>query len=240
MFNNLGCNNSSVHLSAPSILPPRVGIPSTPSMLSSIYVWNMSCGKDENKLKRGRDWPIKNILITQIGDYGVARSLYPGDYLSCELTTTLGFTSALMSFPHRASFLPLRWMAPEALADLHQSRSPVDALWYDKELKKYFTWFASFKFIIIFSSLKHCKMSIYYTLSNGYSREVAYFLIVTLLSVLWPYHFRLNGRSEYKSTTPLMPWPIWSFQGSDIPTGEHLDVGHHPLGDLLLRGNAFR
>ena len=65
----------------------------------------------------------------KIGDYGIARSLYPGDYLSCDLSTTLGFTSSVMSFPHRASFLPLRWMAPEALEELHQNRSPVEALW---------------------------------------------------------------------------------------------------------------
>ena len=36
--------------SSPSILPPRVRVSGTPSMLLSIYI--LSCGKDENKQKK--------------------------------------------------------------------------------------------------------------------------------------------------------------------------------------------
>ena len=41
--------NCSLDLSAPSILLPRFRVPSTPSTLLSIYIWIVSCGKDENK-----------------------------------------------------------------------------------------------------------------------------------------------------------------------------------------------
>ena len=51
--------------SAPSILLPRVQVPSTPSMLFSIYIvqivylpFEFECENNENKQKRGRDWPI--------------------------------------------------------------------------------------------------------------------------------------------------------------------------------------
>ena len=49
----LGCRHSSVDLSAPTILPPRVQIPSTPSMLLSfiVFVLYLSCEKNENKQK---------------------------------------------------------------------------------------------------------------------------------------------------------------------------------------------
>ena len=45
------CRHSSVDSSLPSILPPRVQVPSTPSAFLSIYIWIVSCGKDENKQK---------------------------------------------------------------------------------------------------------------------------------------------------------------------------------------------
>ena len=47
-----GCHYNSVDLSAPTILPPRVRMLSTPYMLLSMYIWIMSCGKDENKQKK--------------------------------------------------------------------------------------------------------------------------------------------------------------------------------------------
>ena len=52
------CRNFTVDSSAPSNLLPQVRITSTTPMLFSIYIWIVSCGKDENKRKRGRDWPI--------------------------------------------------------------------------------------------------------------------------------------------------------------------------------------
>ena len=48
----LGCRHSSVDLSAPSILPPRVRVPNTTLMLLSINIWIVSRRKDENKQKR--------------------------------------------------------------------------------------------------------------------------------------------------------------------------------------------
>ena len=57
------CNNSSVDSSAPSILPPRVRVPSTPSMLSSIYIWFMSCRKFKNKEKEAGIGPFKKHLM---------------------------------------------------------------------------------------------------------------------------------------------------------------------------------
>ena len=52
-----GGRHSSVVSSAPTILRPRVRIPSTPSMLFQ-FVIDLWCKKDENKRKRGRDWPM--------------------------------------------------------------------------------------------------------------------------------------------------------------------------------------
>ena len=56
--NMLGCRHSSVDSSAPSILLPRVQVPSTPSMLFSIYIiqivylsFELECKKNENKQK---------------------------------------------------------------------------------------------------------------------------------------------------------------------------------------------
>ena len=54
-----GGPHSSMVSSAPTILRPWVRIPSTPSMLFQ-FVIDLWCGKDENKRKRGRDWPIFN------------------------------------------------------------------------------------------------------------------------------------------------------------------------------------
>ena len=49
---NWPIGHSSVDLSATSILPPRVRVPSTRSTFLSIYIWIGSCGKDENNKKR--------------------------------------------------------------------------------------------------------------------------------------------------------------------------------------------
>ena len=53
------CCHSSVDSSAPSILPPRVRIPSTQSMLFSSYIWIVTCRKDENKQKEAEIGPFK-------------------------------------------------------------------------------------------------------------------------------------------------------------------------------------
>ena len=55
-----GCRHSSVDSFAPTILPPRVWVPSTPSMLLSFivkFVLYLSCEKNKIKQKRGRVWP---------------------------------------------------------------------------------------------------------------------------------------------------------------------------------------
>ena len=56
-----GCRHSSVDSSAPSILPPQVQVPSTPSMLFSIYIvqivyllFELECEKNENKQKEAQ------------------------------------------------------------------------------------------------------------------------------------------------------------------------------------------
>ena len=53
-----GCRHSSVDSSAPSILPSRVWVPSTPSTLVEIVYLSFECEKNKNKQKRGRDWPF--------------------------------------------------------------------------------------------------------------------------------------------------------------------------------------
>ena len=53
----LGCHHSTVDSSAPSILHPQVRVS---AYHLSFYIFVIvSCGMDENKRKRGRDWPIK-------------------------------------------------------------------------------------------------------------------------------------------------------------------------------------
>ena len=65
IYYSWGGHHSFVVSSAPTILRPRVRIPSTPSMLFSIYIveietlfliWNEKW--DENERKRGQGWPI--------------------------------------------------------------------------------------------------------------------------------------------------------------------------------------
>ena len=53
----------------PSILPPRVRVPRTPPILFSMYIWIVSCGKDENKRKRGQEWPIKKLFWHNLAQY---------------------------------------------------------------------------------------------------------------------------------------------------------------------------
>ena len=48
------CRYSSVDSSAPT----PGSYPNTPSTLLSIYIWIVRCEEDENKQKRGRDWPV--------------------------------------------------------------------------------------------------------------------------------------------------------------------------------------
>ena len=61
-----GCRYSSVDSSAPSILPPQVWVPSTPSTLSSIYIaqivylsFELECEKNKNKQKEAGIGPFK-------------------------------------------------------------------------------------------------------------------------------------------------------------------------------------
>ena len=56
----LGCRHSSVDSSAPTILPPQVCVPSTPSTLLPfiVFVLYLSCEKKENKQKEARRGPI--------------------------------------------------------------------------------------------------------------------------------------------------------------------------------------
>ena len=55
IIEKVGCRHSSVDSSVPSILPPWVRVPSTPSML----LWIVSCGKYQNKQKEAAIGPFK-------------------------------------------------------------------------------------------------------------------------------------------------------------------------------------
>ena len=54
-----GCRHSSVESSAPTILPPRVRVPSMPSTLFHLFVLYLSCEKNENKQKEAGFGPFK-------------------------------------------------------------------------------------------------------------------------------------------------------------------------------------
>ena len=61
-----GCRYSSMESSVPTILPHWVRVPNTPSTLLSFIVKFVLClawENYENKSKRGRVWPIKNIAL---------------------------------------------------------------------------------------------------------------------------------------------------------------------------------
>ena len=68
-----GSRHSSVVLIAPVILQPRVQIPSTPSMLFSIYidkieiVFVVGMRKGLKETKKCRDWPVLKKLTHQFG-----------------------------------------------------------------------------------------------------------------------------------------------------------------------------
>ena len=51
---DLGCRHSSVDSSAPSILLPRVRVPSTPSMLFSIYICHLNWNVKRMKINKKR------------------------------------------------------------------------------------------------------------------------------------------------------------------------------------------
>ena len=63
---NIGYRHSSVEYSAPTIQPPRVRVPSTPSTLSSfvVFLLYLSCEKNENKQKEDGFGPffLKKII----------------------------------------------------------------------------------------------------------------------------------------------------------------------------------
>ena len=65
----LNRHHSSLVSSAPTILRPRVCIPSTPSMPVSVCIIEIVMRKGQNKQKRGRVWPIFK-KITLISRYG--------------------------------------------------------------------------------------------------------------------------------------------------------------------------
>ena len=79
-FSRMGGLHSSVVSYAPTILRPRVRIPSKPSTLSSIYIVDeietvivIAIMRKGTKIKRGQDWPIflKNNLTRKIEFVGV-------------------------------------------------------------------------------------------------------------------------------------------------------------------------
>ena len=70
-----GCRHSSVDSSAPTILPPWVWAPSTPSTLLSfiVFVLYLSCEKNENKEKEVWFGPFKHKQILADHRYAVLK-----------------------------------------------------------------------------------------------------------------------------------------------------------------------
>ena len=66
MFQWMGCRHSSVESSAPTILPPRVRVPSMPSTLFHLFVLYLSCEKNENKQKEAGFGPFLEKMFQRI------------------------------------------------------------------------------------------------------------------------------------------------------------------------------
>ena len=82
----MGCCHSSVDLSAPFIVHPWVRVPSRPSTLFSIYIFQivylsfeLDCEKNENKQKEAEVGPLfkKYITLTSEGVFAINSSVNP-------------------------------------------------------------------------------------------------------------------------------------------------------------------
>ena len=64
-----GCHHSPVDSSTPTIQPPRVRVPSTPSTLLSfiVFVPYLSCEKNENQAKEAGFGPFKKTFLIRNG-----------------------------------------------------------------------------------------------------------------------------------------------------------------------------
>ena len=108
----------SVDLSMPSILPPQVWVPSTPSTLVSIYIWFVSCRKDENKPKK---WPRLAHLKKEIrimilpapwswpDERSVLRPIQTGQRLTTWCSKIAGHAAKRSVWPHWAIFVTNFW-----------------------------------------------------------------------------------------------------------------------------------
>ena len=54
----------------------------------------------------------------QIGDYGLAKTLHPDDYLAADTSTTFNHSLASQTNADEERFLPLRWLSPETLESI--------------------------------------------------------------------------------------------------------------------------
>ena len=61
--------------STPSILMPRVRVPNLPSTILWIYIWFVSCRKDENNQKEAGIGPFKKQTIIQTYTFKIGEIL---------------------------------------------------------------------------------------------------------------------------------------------------------------------
>ena len=54
----------------------------------------------------------------QIGDYGLAKTLHPDDYLAADTSTTFNHSLASQTNADEERFQPLRWLSPETLESI--------------------------------------------------------------------------------------------------------------------------
>ena len=93
----MGHRHSSVDSSAPSILPPQVWVPSTPSLLFSIYIvqivhlsFELDCENDETKQKEAGIGLFKKQII----DREPNMSFYNGSLKGCHQCDQIFFINA--------------------------------------------------------------------------------------------------------------------------------------------------
>ena len=108
-----GCCHSSVESPAPTILPPRVWVPSTPSMLLSFivkFVRYLSCEKNEiNKNRPGlADFFLKKRLI-KISQLILRKVEYWKDDFGCGVVVQKLGRSCLNTLPSRQTAAWCRW-----------------------------------------------------------------------------------------------------------------------------------
>ena len=101
--------------SVPSILLPLIPVPSTPFKLLSIYIWIVSCGKDENKQKEAEIGPfktisqIKNVSPTKVVLSIIIRTFEDENQQKWLKTSMFNFNLLRLYWRHRSNTQPYNW-----------------------------------------------------------------------------------------------------------------------------------